>query len=62
MGKDKAEAVKWYSKAADQGHLDSQTELGGCCYFGIGVGEDESEAVKWYRKAAEQGHSAAWEA
>ncbi len=54
---DKSEAVKWYRKAAEQGHATAQYNLG-CMYnLGEGVREDDSEAVKWYRKAAEQGNS-----
>ena len=54
---DKAEAVKWYRKAAEQGHSDAQNNLGACYDEGDGVAVDKAEAVKWYRKAAEQGHS-----
>ena len=43
-------------KAAEQGDIDAQYELGNCYYNGRGVSEDKAEAVKWYRKAAEQGH------
>ena len=59
VSKDYAEAAKWYRKAAEQGHLDAQTNLGFCYANGKGVAKDEIEAVKWYRKAAEQGHSVA---
>ena len=57
--KDKAEAVKWYRKAAMQGDSRAQTNLGNMYEYGTGVGKDEAEAVKWYRKAAEQGYSRA---
>ena len=57
--KDYEEAVKWYRKAAEQGHAAAQYNLGVCYRNGIGISTDESEAVKWYRKAAEQGHAAA---
>ena len=53
---DYAEAVKWYRKAAEQGHANAQYALGKCYYEGEGVTKDYAEAVKWYRKAAEQGH------
>ena len=55
------EAVKWYRKAADQGHARAQYFLGSCYDYGTGVGEDDAEAVKWYRKAAEQGDETAKE-
>jgi TPR repeat protein len=57
--KDKAEGVKWYRKAAEQGHSVAQCKLGVCYRNGRGVQKDEVEAVKWYRKAAEQGYSEA---
>ena len=50
-----SEAVKWYRKAADQGHAKAQYNLGWCYANGEGVAKNISEAVKWYRKAAEQG-------
>ena len=53
----KNEAVKWYRKAANQGHLLSQKALGNCYFYGRGVSQDDQEAVKWYMKAAEQGDS-----
>ena len=56
---DYEEAVKWYSKAAEQGDADAQNNLGYCYYFGEGVEQDYEEAVKWYTKAAEQGDAEA---
>ena len=52
---DKAEAVKWYQKAAAQGDLLAQFLLGRAYDSGEGVAKDCAEAVKWYQKAAEQG-------
>ncbi|MGR5554634.1 tetratricopeptide repeat protein, partial [Vibrio alfacsensis] len=49
------EAVKWYRKAAEQGHASAQCNLGVMYAKGDGVLENDKEAVKWYRKAAEQG-------
>ena len=54
---DDAEAVKWYRKAAEQGHADAQNNLGVMYASGRGVPEDAVEAVKWYRKAAGQGNA-----
>ena len=54
-----AEAVKWYRKAADQGHASAQCNLGLMYDNGEGVPENDAEAVKWYRKAADQGHAKA---
>ena len=66
------EAVKWYRKAAEQGHVKAQFNLGvmyangqvvidippvlSWMYSRQVVTPDYKEAVKWYRKAAEQGH------
>ena len=55
VAKDGAEAVKWFRKAAEQGHAGAQFNLGYCYMNGIGVAKDGAEAVKWYRKAARQG-------
>ena len=48
--------MKWYRKAAEQGHANAQCNLGYCYKYGEGVETNKAEAVKWYRKAAEQGH------
>ena len=47
--------MKWFRKAANQGHARAQCNLGECYYFGYGVEQSYEEAVKWFRKAAEQG-------
>ena len=52
--KDDQKAVKWYQKAAEQGHTDAQYNLALCYKNGIGVEKDEQKAVEWYQKAAEQ--------
>ena len=45
-------------QAADQGHAESQTELGNMYRDGQGVAQDHAEAVRWYRKAVDQGNAA----
>jgi len=55
IAKNMSEAVKWYRKAAEQGHAVGQRCLGICCEYGKGVQKDMAEALKWYRKAADQG-------
>jgi TPR repeat protein len=55
--KDYAEALKWYRKAADQGHALAQNGVGVCYERGCGVLKDYAEAVKWFRKAAELGEA-----
>ena len=57
MPQDYAEAVKWYRKAAGQGHAEAQSCLGFCYAKGQGTPKDYTEAAKWFRKAAEQGQA-----
>ena len=57
--KDYVEAIKWFRKAAEQGHAKGQNSLGVMFERGYGVDEDKVEAKKWYRKSAEQGYEAA---
>ncbi|MDR2855311.1 MAG: sel1 repeat family protein [Methanomicrobiales archaeon] len=52
-------AVEWFTKAADQGHVDAQFYLGQCYRAGNGVEPDFEKAVEWYTKAADQGHAPA---
>ena len=47
--------MKWFSKAAEQGHDGAQHCLGICYYNGQGISQNREEAMKWLRKAAEQG-------
>lgn len=54
---DYEKAVKWYTKAAEQGLADAQEELGDCYKFGEGVRKNKKKAIYWYTKAAEQGHA-----
>ena len=53
-GRNYAEAVKWYRKAAEQGNANAQKNLGVCYEKGLGVSKDQAEADKWFHKAAEQ--------
>ena len=50
-------AVKWYTRAAEQEHIDAQFRLGAMYWSGIGVLQDYKAALKWYTLAAEQGDS-----
>ncbi len=56
---DYAEAAKWYSKAADQGQVNAEHNLGLMYYRGQGDPVDYAEAVRWERKAADQGFAEA---
>jgi TPR repeat protein len=49
------DAVYWAKKAAEQGNIDGQFNLGRMYEKGLGVKQDYTEAVNWYRKAADQG-------
>lgn len=53
--RDYIQAVKWYRKAADQGHAGAQNGLGEMYENGRGISRDYIQAAKWYRKAAKQG-------
>jgi len=57
--KDYKEAVHWLRLAADQGHVQAQSELGYCYYGGHGVSTDYTAAVFWLRQAAERGDARA---
>ena len=51
--------VKWCLKAAEQGEVDAQNNLGAVYENGDGVPQDYAEAVRWYREAANQGYALA---
>ena len=50
-------AFKEFQGAAEEGHSDSQFNLGLMYENGIGVSKDEKKAVAWYLKAAQRGNS-----
>ena len=52
--KNYAEAVKWFSKAAEQGNAEGQANLGYMYDKGYGVTQDYRLAMQWFLKAAEQ--------
>jgi len=52
------EALKWYRKAAENGHAQAQYLMGKSYHSGKDVPEDHAQSVKWWRKAAEQGNPA----
>jgi len=59
--RDDNEAMKWYTKAAEQGHAKSQFLTGLMYEEGNGVHRDDQKAAKWYALAAEQGNAEARE-
>ena len=54
MTKDDTLAVRWFHKAAEQGHAQAQNSLG--AYYSDPNVADYEQAVYWYRRAVEQGH------
>ncbi len=56
---DLASASYWYTKAANKGHTDAQTNLAAMYAEGRGVDLDGHQAARWYRRAAEGGLAAA---
>ena len=55
LEQDLAMAVDWYQKAASQGFMDAQANLGMMYYHGHGVERDYQAAARWFRMAADQG-------
>jgi len=53
---DFAEALKWYSRAAEQFHASAYFSIGVLHLLGRGVPRDQIEAFKWIRASAEQGY------
>ena len=49
-------AEHWLTRAANQGHAESQFYLGYLYYNGICVQKDRTKASEWWRRAADQGH------
>jgi TPR repeat protein len=56
---DDAEALKWYSLAADQGHGKAMCNIAVMHANGWGVSQSDEEAFKWYGLAAEHGDAMA---
>jgi uncharacterized protein len=54
-------ALTQYRRAAEQGYLSAQFNLGVMYLNGQGVAQNYAEAVKWYRMAADQGLAIAQE-
>ncbi len=57
--KDIPKAVEWFQKAAMQGNVNAQRDLGMLFKLGIGVKEDAKSAFMWLQKAAAQGNDVA---
>ena len=57
VGRDYAEAVKWFLKAAKQGHADASFHLGEILLNGNGVLKNSAEALRWFTLAAKAGNA-----
>jgi TPR repeat protein len=57
---DVVEAVTWFRKAAEAGHMEAMAEIGLCYELGLAVEQSDSMALDWYMKAAEKGHLTAF--
>ena len=55
--KNYAEALKWYSMAAEEEHLNAQFQLARMYERGEGTEVDLEGAAEWYKKAAKRGHA-----
>ena len=53
---DDAEAVKWYRRAAEQGHALAQSRMGFMYALGEGVPLDDVEAYAWFNISVAQGN------
>ena len=58
---DYAEAMKWFSKAAERGHPEAQYNVGLIYEGGLGVSQDLIQAHVWFDLATAQGNSKAKE-
>ena len=52
-------AKVWFEKAANQGDVKAQYNLGSMYENGQGVAQNYQQAAKWYQKAATQGYAMA---
>lgn len=49
------QAVKWFSLASDQGHVEAKCRLGRLYLYGQGVKKDENKAFELFSQSAEKG-------
>lgn len=60
VGRDLAEAVRWYKTAAENGSTAALQELGSAYKEGAGVAQDFHAAIEWYQKAGDAGAPMGW--
>ena len=53
------EAVKLYTRSAEQGNIESQISLSIMYEYGKNVEKSKEEAIKWYKLAGNQGDEVA---
>jgi TPR repeat protein len=51
--------LRWWTKAAEQGHINAQFMVGAFHQLGFSTPYDESEARKGFERAASKGHTQA---
>lgn len=56
---DLGKAAGWYRRAAEQGHMEAQNNLGSLLSVGNGVEKNLGKAVHWWRKSANLGNEVA---
>ncbi|MDQ3649780.1 MAG: hypothetical protein M3458_05765 [Acidobacteriota bacterium] len=54
--KNEVEAVKWYTRAAERGHAQSQYDLGFMLALGEGTGKDVAKGLWWMEQAVANGY------
>ena len=52
-----SEAVSWFAKAADQGHIEAISNLARQLWAGEGITMDKAEGVKLWKRAADAGEA-----
>jgi TPR repeat protein len=57
--KDEAEAIRWYTRAAESGHAESQYDLGFMLIIGEGGVRDLEKGLWWMEQAAKDGEACA---
>ena len=58
-GKYFARVLRWWTRAAAQGHIEAQFMVGTMHQLGLGTPFNEPEALKWLKLAASEGHQGA---
>ena len=54
-----SKVLRWWTRAAQQGHLEAQFMVGTFHLLGLGTPFNEAEGIKWLKLAGHQGHQGA---